>query len=325
MTDPRVLCLGEILFDRLADQPGLPVTQVKSWTDYPGGAPANVATALIKLGTPAAFIGCVGQDPSGDRLVTLLNTVGVNVQALQRHPSAPTRSVYVVRSLTGDRQFAGFGDQAPDAFADAQLQSSQLPNALFAAADYLVMGTLELAYPTTRQGVERALTLADDYFVKVVLDVNWRPMFWQDPAQAKPIIEALLPKVDFLKLSDEEAEWLFQTKDPRAIAKQLDSIEGVLITAGEEGCAYYLSDVEGRFPAFSVEVEDTTGAGDGFLAGFLHQLCERGLNSLRDPGIVNDVITFATAVGALTTTRPGAIAAQPTPEEVSAFLSLHSQ
>ncbi|MDY7015050.1 MAG: PfkB family carbohydrate kinase, partial [Cyanobacteriota bacterium] len=62
MTQPRVLCLGEILFDCLADQTGRSLDAVESWTPYPGGAPANVACALTKLGTPSAFMGCVGQD-----------------------------------------------------------------------------------------------------------------------------------------------------------------------------------------------------------------------------------------------------------------------
>lgn len=62
MTHLHVLCLGEILFDCLADQPGIPLNQVQSWTIYPGGALANVACGLVKLGTPTALISTVGQD-----------------------------------------------------------------------------------------------------------------------------------------------------------------------------------------------------------------------------------------------------------------------
>ncbi|HEY9658025.1 MAG TPA: PfkB family carbohydrate kinase, partial [Allocoleopsis sp.] len=104
MTAPRVICLGEILWDCLADQPGKPIEQVQSWTNYPGGAPANVACALVKLGTPAGFIGCVGEDEAGEVLIDLLEATGVNVEGVQRH-RAPTRLVEVLRSMTGDRQF----------------------------------------------------------------------------------------------------------------------------------------------------------------------------------------------------------------------------
>jgi len=103
---PRVLCLGEVLFDCLADQLGRSLDQVDSWTPYPGGAPANVACALVKLGTPAGFIGRVGEDQPGNDLVQLLQDVGVEVSGVQRHPTAPTRQVYVLRSETGDREFA---------------------------------------------------------------------------------------------------------------------------------------------------------------------------------------------------------------------------
>ena len=101
MSNPRVLCLGEILFDLLADQVGRSLEQVESWTAYPGGAPANVACALVKLGTTAGFIGCVGEDEPGDALVQLLQTVGVDTTGVQRHPTAPTRQVDVVRTESG--------------------------------------------------------------------------------------------------------------------------------------------------------------------------------------------------------------------------------
>ena len=109
MSNSRVLCLGEILFDCLADQLGLKLEEVKSWTPYPGGAPANVACALVKLGTTAGFIGAVGEDEPGNALVKLLQDVGVDTTGVQRHPTAPTRQVYVTRDLAGDRTFAGFG------------------------------------------------------------------------------------------------------------------------------------------------------------------------------------------------------------------------
>lgn len=325
MSHPRILCLGEILYDFLSDQPGLPLDQVKSWTPYPGGAPANVATALVKLGTSSGFIGCVGQDHLGESLVQLLRDIGVDGTGVQRHATAPTRGVYVVRSLTNDRSFAGFGDYPTTEFADTHLQADQIPVSLFESAEYLVLGTLEMAYPNSLHAIERALQLADEHYVKILLDVNWRPVFWTDPAIAPQMIHDLMTRVDFLKLSDEEAEWLFDTTDPGAIAQRLEHVEGVLVTAGEKGCAYYLSGNQGQVPVFRVEVEDTTGAGDSFVAGFLHQLCKHGVQQLTDPAIAHQMVTYASAVGALTTTRPGAIAAQPTAAEVEAFLHLQQQ
>ena len=103
VTNPRVLCLGEILFDLLADQLGRSLEQVESWTPYPGGAPANVACALVKLGTQAGFIGCVGSDEAGDTLVDLLQDVGVDSTGVQRHPTAPTGVSFVTHSEAGHK------------------------------------------------------------------------------------------------------------------------------------------------------------------------------------------------------------------------------
>ncbi|KJH72054.1 carbohydrate kinase family protein [Aliterella atlantica] len=320
MSNPRVLCLGEILFDLLADQKGRSLAQVESWTPYPGGAPANVACALPKLGTSSGFIGCVGEDDAGNQLVEVLQTAAVDITGVQRC-SAPTRQIYVERTETGDRIFAGFGDLNTSDFADTQLQAAQIPEKLFTTADFLVLGTIALAYPHSRQGVHRALELAEQYDVKVVLDANWRPVFWQqDFDSVKQIMQAAFKKIDFLKLSKEEAELLFDTSDPGAITYRLDLVEGVVITDGDRGCSYCLSENEGKLPAFSIPVVDTTGAGDSFVAGFVHQLCQLGISSLANPDTAKQVVNYANAAGALTTLKPGAIASQPTASEVEAFL-----
>ena len=321
MTKTHILCLGEILYDCLAEQVGKPLAEVTSWTAYPGGAPANVACAVTKLGTTAGFIGCVGNDTPGDELVKLLQVEGVNTTGIQYHSVAPTRQVYVLRSTSGDRSFAGFGKHSPAHFADAYLDSSQLPERLFAEAEFLVLGTLELAYPESRKAVFRALELADIYNLKIVVDVNWRPMFWLDPDSALPLIQKMWRYVDFLKLSAEEAEWLFDTKDAGAIAHRLNSVEGVVVTDGGAGdISYCLNDCEGKVTPLGVSVVDTTGAGDAFVAGLVHQLAQQGITSLNDAKTVKEIVTYACAVGALTTTKPGAIAAQPTAKEVTAFL-----
>ncbi|SKB12949.1 Sugar kinase, ribokinase family [Planktothrix sp. PCC 11201] len=319
MTHPQVICIGEILFDRLSNELGKPLETVKFWTDYPGGAPANTACGLVKLGIPTAFIGCIGEDAPGGQLVELLTQTGVNIVGVQRHSNAPTRIVYVVRDEKGDRSFAGFGARKTTEFADTYLQLEQLPRDLFKTAQFLVLGTLELAYQHSQEAILTALELAKNYNVKLFIDINWRPMFWQDCDQAIELILNFVQNADFLKLTGEEAELLFNTIDPVAIAKQLQ-IQGVFVTAGERGCTYYLAGNYGKIPAFSVNVVDTTGAGDGFTAGILHQFCKLGIESINHAKIAEQIVRFASAVGALTTTKPGAISAQPNLTEVETFL-----
>ncbi len=324
MPYPRVLCLGEILFDRLADQVGRSLAEVESWTSYPGGAPANVACGLVKLGTSAGFIGCVGEDEPGNTLIKMLDDLGVDRTGVQRHPQAKTRQVYVLRSETGVPTFAGFGDTPTTEFADTYLQHQTLPVKLFQEADFLVIGTLELAYPLSQAAIAQAVHLAQLHYVKILVDVNWRPMFWPVPALATQLIQLLLKQVDFLKLSDSEADWLFGTTDPGAIAHRVGDLEGVIVTAGDRGCAYCLGETEGKMPAFAVKAVDTTGAGDSFVAGFIHQLCQQGIANFDQAEIAKNIITYASAVAALTSTKPGAIASQPTGDEVAVFLAENS-
>lgn len=316
----KVICIGEILFDCLADQITTDLDKVTTWSLYAGGAPANSACALIKLGIPSAFIGTVGNDVLGKSLSNLLQELGVNITGLQTHVSAPTRQVYVLRSDSGDRSFAGFSHSDPAVFADAFLQSEQMPVDLISHADFLVLGSLCLAYPHSREAIFKAVEIANEHHVKIILDVNRRDVFWPNPSDSLDLIHDLITHVDFLKVSEDEAQWLFDTVHPGAIAYKLDHLEGILVTAGEKGTAYYLSENQGFVSGFNVNTIDTTGAGDAFLAGFIHQLYHHGLSALSDPELAMSMVTYACAVGALTTTKNGAIAASPTLAEVEKFL-----
>lgn len=313
-----VICLGEFLLDAVVEaQSSGPALE------YPGGAPANVACALTKLGTQAAFVGAIGEDAAGESLVRVLNYVGVDGTGVQRQPW-PTRVVQVSRNERGDRVFGGFGSSAVDSFADAHLQAAELPESLFAQAEYLVLGTLSLAYADSRAAVLQALDWADRYYLKVFLDVNWRPTFWANAQEAIGFARSLLPRADFLKLSDDEAQWLFGTADAAAILNQQDHLEVVLVTSAES--VHYASgsgegQITGKMPSFSVVSTDTTGAGDSFVAGFLHQLITQGFGSLDRPDGLKKAVRYGAAAGALTTTALGAIEAQPFPEQISELLT----
>ncbi len=319
MANPAVLCFGEVLFDRIANEPAPTVAAVQSWTAYPGGAPANVACALAQWGTPTAFLGCIGPDPAGAELLRVLNQAGVDTHPVQMHPSAPTRQVDVLRDAQGDRRFAGFGGRDTNQFADALCGPAVLDPALFAAAQFLVVGSLGLAAPITGATLRSAYALAQRHQVGIVLDVNWRPMFWPDPRQAPAAVLALLPQVTVLKVAVEEADLLFSTQEAAAIQAKFPNLQAILVTNGAKGCHYWIQGYQGFMPAFKLAVVDTTGAGDGFVAGFVHQLVTQGLP--HDAGQAEAMVRFASAVGGLCATQPGAIASQPNLQAVQAVLA----
>ncbi len=179
-----------------------------------------------------------------------------------------------------------------------------------------MLGTLALAYPQSREAVQRAVSLAQIYHLEIFLDLNWRPVFWSDPELACPLIAKLLTQVTWLKLTDEEADIWLQTQDPQVIAQHLPNLRGVFVTAGARGCSYWHEGQAGEFPAFVVDTVDTMGAGDGFTAGILHQLCQVPSQPIAE------IVRYASAVGALTTTQAGAMASQPTGSEVAEFLQV---
>ncbi len=309
-----VICLGEVLFDLLADQVGVEAEQVQSWTALAGGAPANVACGLVKLGTAAQFIGCVGEDPPGAALAAKLQGQGVGLLGLQYHPTAPTRQVQVLRSSDGDRTFAGFGAVPTDQFADAYLGPP--PAELFTDAQFLVVGTIGLAYPQSRAATWAAVRLAQRHQVAIMVDVNWRPSFWPDPAAAPPVIKELLAIADFVKFAQEEALLLYQQSDPLQLRTFLPQAQAVIVSDGGNVCCYSLWDQTGEVPAFRVAAIDTTGAGDAFVAAIVHQLANGEQQAAQ-------IIRYASAAGALTTLKPGAIDAQPTAAEVTDFLATY--
>ena len=319
---PRVICLGEVLIDQIAEDIGVDYEQVSSWKPYFGGAPANVACGLAKLGTPVSLISSVGQDTAGVYLLDQLRAAGVETSGVQVHSESVTREVYVTRDARGDRQFNRFNGDEQTVFADTLLSADHLPEHLFADAKFLVLGTLGLANPQTSRAIGRALKLAEENFVRVVVDVNWRAMFWKNPEQVTKLLPVLLKYTDFLKMTEDEAKLLFRLTSPAAIAQAYNHLEGIIITNGDQDCRYYLGERQGKHPAFPVHTIDTTGAGDAFLAAFIHKIYHAPLTNLLDLKFGDQAIAYASAAGALSTLNVGAIVGQPSDQQICEFLAM---
>ena len=321
---PRVLCLGEALVDRLGPLGGGPATAApESCDDRLGGAPANVACALARLGTPVGLVGRLGEDAIGAAFLELFERRGVDVRGLQSDASRPSRVVLVRRHANGERVFQGFAGDQDLGFADQMLDRGELQQmwpGLIEQARWLLVGTIPLASRASADSLHWVLAQAKAADLALALDVNWRPTFWDleaDPAagptaDALAAIKPLLEQASLLKLAREEALWFFGSDDPAVIAAALPQQPDVVVTDGANPIRWWIAHEAGSMAGFQPsQVIDTTGAGDAFTAGLLH-CWDRP---------VNDRLRFASACGALVCGGAGAIDPQPREQDVLAFLN----
>ena len=153
MKKSNVVCIGEALIDRIKNKSN------HGFTDFLGGAPANVACALRKLKIGSIFIGCLGSDDFGKKFIAKFNELEVNLDFLQLANDSSTRVVNVNRDKFGDRFFSGFDPSSHSCFADEVLCKKLLQKKLlnlekiFRETKYLVTGTNVLTAPKTKETI----------------------------------------------------------------------------------------------------------------------------------------------------------------------------
>ena len=296
---PELVCLGELLID--FTPAGVSPGGMALYERNPGGAPANVAVAAAKLGLPSAFIGKVGDDIHGRFLRGVLEGAGVDCRGLILDPESPTTLAFVELQPDGDRDFSfhrkGCGD--------TRLRPEEVPADLVRGARVLHLGTLSMTDEPARTATLWAATLARTAGVTVSCDVNYRAPLWRDESAFRAACGTLLPLVNWLKVSEEEAALLTGEADPARAAARLREkydLAHLAVTLGDRGAW-----VDGRtFSAFPAEAADATGAGDSFWGAYLYAR----LRSLPDPA------RFACAAAACCVEKRGAIPAMPAPAEV---------
>jgi len=328
---PHVICLGEALVDRLGPLGGDPVID-KPVVDCFGGAPANVACGLANLGIPVAFVGRLGDDEIGQNFMHLMLRRGVKLEGCQLDSSRPTRVVLVKRDFDGERVFQGFLGNQGQGFADQALRIDELIDswALIAQqAKWLIIGSIPLASKASSEALLWVIQKAIDSGIHIALDVNWRPTFWEqkffpdsppDEASSQAIAN-LFHQASLLKLAREEAIWFFKTDDPSKISSSLPKAPDVVVTDGARPIRWIIDGFMGQLNALSPNVViDTTGAGDAFTAGLIHQLLNVSSSKL-DLEKVCEMVQFAAACGALVCSGSGAIDPQPKKFEVQEFVA----
>jgi fructokinase len=317
-----ILCLGELLIDFCSMQVDATLAEAASFAKAPGGAPANVAVAAARLGCASGFIGAVGDDPFGQFLQGVLADEGVDTSHLVRLAGVRTPLAFAAVRSDGAGDFFFVHDQA----GLVPLRSEHIDEASLAAAAALHYGSISRIMPEARAATDKARDIARRHGLLISYDPNYRPRLWPDVAGARQRILEGFAGCHVAKISDQEWPLLFGQADFAAGAGGLleMGVELVIRSEGAAGASFATRTVQGHERAFTVRSVEFTGAGDAFVACTIVELLQarRGGLAIADLGEarLRAIIRRANAVGALTTTKPGAIPALPTKAEVEAFL-----
>jgi fructokinase len=313
----EIITLGELLIDFVPTVSGVSLIEAPAFKKAPGGAPANVAAGLAKLGVSCAFLGKVGDDAFGRFLKATLDEVGVDTNGLVFSEDARTALAFVSLRADGEREFMFYRHPS----ADMLYRSEEVAVDLIRAAKIFHLGSISLISEPSRSATLTALRTARDSGLLISYDPNLRLALWPDAEAAKTGMLSVWEQASIIKVSEEELTFLTGETDSAKAVEKLwhKDLQLLVVTLGKDGCAYFTPTYQGRVSGFPVKPVDTTGAGDGFVAGLL-----RGLliypDALADENALRTVCRFANAVGALTTKQRGAIPALPTLPDVETFL-----
>ena len=258
---------GEALIDVVVDASG-------SVTAHPGGAPFNVARTIARLGGECRFLGRLSDDAFGDQLRTSLEKEGVGIGVPETTP-APTTLAIAQLDESGSADYRFY----LEATAAAQLQPNDIPPDVLSGSDVLALGGLGiLIEPTASTLLELIRRTPPE--VTVLLDPNCRPSAIKDPAHYRAAVAAFLSRVDIAKVSVDDLKLLDPHADPRDAARTLLRLgpAAVLVTDGPAAVTIHTANTERSVPVPEIDIVDTIGAGDAFVAAFLTWWSNRPLS-----------------------------------------------
>ncbi|MFJ3348641.1 aminoimidazole riboside kinase [Enterobacter bugandensis] len=289
----KIWVLGDAVVDLLPDGE-------EKLLQCPGGAPANVAVGIARLGGKSAFIGRVGDDPFGRFMAKTLADERVDVKHMRLDPAHRTSTVVVDLDDHGERSFTFMVRPSADLF----LEPADLPT--FSAGEWLHVCSIALSAEPSRSATFQAMAAIRKAGGYVSFDPNIRPDLWPDENALRRCLEQALQSADVVKLSVEELAFLTGDADVREGLNTLMErcpARLVLVTQGKEGVIAWHQGAVKHYPATPVQCVDTTGAGDAFVAGLLF-----GLAAGQE---LVPAIALAQRCGALATTAKGAMTALP--------------
>ncbi|MFF1319247.1 5-dehydro-2-deoxygluconokinase [Streptomyces chartreusis] len=307
-----LITMGRIGVDLYPLQSGLPLAQVETFGKFLGGSAANVAVAAARLGRDTAVITRTGDDPFGAYLHEALKGFGVDDRWVTPVAAYPTPVTFC--EIFPPDDFPLYFYRQPKA-PDLEIHSDELDYwAVRSARVFWITGT-GLSEEPSRSATLAALK-ARAKAGTTVFDLDWRPMFWRDPDQARPYYAEALRHATVAVGNLDECEVATGVREPRACAEALlaAGVELAVVKQGPKGVlAVHRDGTEAEVPPVPVEVANGLGAGDAFGGSLVH-----GLLSGWE---LEKVMRYANAAGALVASRLACSSAMPTGAEVEALLA----
>lgn len=315
-----VICFGEALIDFLnTGKQNDGCLTLNNYRQYPGGAPANAAVAIAKLGGKALFAGQVGNDMFGDFLDSSMRAYQVDTTFLSRHASAPTALAFVTLDQYGERSFSFYRQNS----ADILFEQSQVSDAWFAQQSifHFCSNTLtdNKIATCTQYAVDKALS-ADAI---ISFDVNLRHNLWPNETIDPATVNQLVGRAHILKFSREEFDFLANGNPSDYLKQCLDGhCKLLIITDGENPIAYHTPHASHQMQPPAITAIDTTAGGDGFIGGILFALSQfKQLDdAISNQKVLSNIIEFSAQCGAIAVSKSGAFPALPTLDEVLSTL-----
>ena len=319
----KVVCFGEALVDMLSNHVvgGQVSSGPEQFSKFAGGAPANAAVAVAKLGGKAYFAGMLGDDLFGHFLHRELAAQGVATDYVRFTRAAKTALAFVSLDAQGERSFEFYRPPA----ADLLFRVADFHRETFAGAGILHICSNSLTDPGIADTTATAVVRAREAGWLVSFDVNLRHNLWPDGAADRALVNRLVGQADIVKLSLEELQYL-AADCPNYLSSQLrQRPQLILVTDGAQPVQWATAEDWGGVSPPPVRAVDTTAGGDAFIGGFIYQLAASGvtpenLATWLASGAQEQALQFACACGAHAVSRRGAFVALPTQDSVQAYL-----
>lgn len=307
----KVICPGEALIDFVSSDLSKSVKGTSTFIKKAGGAPANVAAAIAKLGVEAYFCGTVGNDAFGNFLEETFQKNNINTNLMFKLETHNTTFAFVSLMENGERDFEFARD------ADSCLSCDMINTDLsrfdlyhFGSATAFLDGELKITYYKLK-----------DYALKnnklISFDANYREsLFGDKKEQFIKCSKDFIRDSDIVKLSEEEAILISGENDIYSAADYIVDLgcKNLIITLGKEGAFIATKEFNEIIPTKKMKMRDATGAGDAFIGAVISQFLITPDKDIRE------IVKYANIVGGITTTRIGALESIPTIEEVNEFI-----